>query len=176
MYVSCALAFSAVILLRLLGNMNQNAELIAIGLLGMVVGMIPLPRLLSVVNRPLVLGVTYICFDCAVWHWGEPYILQVVGVCLNVAIIYLAGASRLGASWMGKIIVLLGKYSLVGYISQIAILQLLRHTMEPDMFGTYRLPVSFVLAFVLTTWSVMLLNAARKYSSSIDRSYKLIFA
>ncbi|HEY1464411.1 MAG TPA: hypothetical protein VGF44_13425, partial [Terriglobales bacterium] len=94
----------------------------------------------------------------------------------NVAIIYLIGASRWAESWMGRTIVLLGKYSLVGYISQIAILQILRRTMTPNTFGTYRFSVSFILAFVLTTWSVVLLNTARKHSSPIDRSYKLIFS
>lgn len=175
-HVCCALAFAAVILLRVSGTENPNAELIAIGLLGMVLGMVPLPRLMSVVKRPVILAVAYILFDIAVSRWGEIYALQVLGVCLSIAVIYLVGASRGVASWLGRIVVLIGKYSLVGYISQIAILQVLRRMMTINTLGTYRFAVSFVLAFVLTTSSIMLLGAARRRSGAIDRSYKFVFA
>jgi len=175
-HVFCALAFAAVILLRVSAIENPNADLIAIGLLGMVLGMVPLPRLMSVVNRPVILTISYVLFDIAVSYWGEIYVLQVLGVCLSIAVIYLIGTSRWAASWLGRIAVLLGKYSLVGYISQIAILQVLRRTVTTNTLGTYRFAISFVLAFVLTTWSVMLLSAARRRSGAIDRSYKFIFA
>jgi len=175
-HVCCALAFAAVILLRVSGIENPNAELIAIGLLGMVLGMVPLSQLMSVVNRPVILAIAYVLFDIAVSHWGEIYLLQVLGVCLSIAVIYLVGASRWAASWLGRIVVLLGKYSLVGYISQIAILQVLRRTMTTNTLGTYRFAISFVLAFVLTTWFVKLLSVARRRSEAIDRSYKFVFA
>ena len=171
----CVIAFTAVILLRLSGIQNPNAELIAIGLLGMVLGMFPLPRLIGIVNRPVVLAVAYVLFDLAVWHWGEPYVLQVLGVCLNVAIIYLVGASGWAANWTGRVVVLVGKYSLFGYISQIAILQILRRVIGTSTFGMYRFAVSFILGFVLTTSFVMLLDAARRRSAPIDRCYKLVF-
>lgn len=174
--VFCGIAFTAVILLRMSGIDSPNDELIAIGSLGMVLGMVPLPRLIRIVNRPLILTITYVLFDIAVSHWGEVYILQVLGVCLNIAVIYLVGASHWAASWLGRIVVLLGKYSLFGYISQIAILQILRHTMAANTLGAYRLLTSLVLAFLLTTWSVMLLSEARKRSEVVDRSYRFIFA
>lgn len=175
-HACCGLAFAAVILLRVSGINNPNAELIAIGLLGMVLGMVPLPRLMSVVEQPVILVIAYVLFDIAVSHWGDIYSLQVLGVCLSISVIYLVGASRWAASWLGRIVVLIGKYSLVGYISQIAILQVLRRTMTTNTLGTYRFALSFVLAFVLTTWSIMLLSAARKRSGAIDRSYKFVFA
>jgi peptidoglycan/LPS O-acetylase OafA/YrhL len=172
---ACILAFGTVILLRASATVNMNAELIAIGLLGMVFGMIPLPRLISVINRPVILAVAYVLFDLAVHYWGEPYALQVVGVCLNLAIIYLVGASRWADNWVGRTVVLLGKYSLFGYISQIAILQTLRRTVTMESPG-YRFTVSFITAILLTTWSVQVLDAVRRRSSAIDCSYKLVFA
>ena len=175
-HVCCALAFAAVILLGMSGIDNPNADLIAIGLLGMVLGMVPLSRLMSVVERPVILAIAYLLFDIAVSHWGEIYALQVLGVCLSVAVIYLVGASVWAASWLGRIVVLIGKYSLAGYISQIAILQVLRRTMTTNTLGTYRFALSFVLAFVLTTLSIMLLSSARRRSGAIDRSYKFVFA
>jgi hypothetical protein len=175
-HVFCALAFAIVIFLRMSGTSNPNAELIAIGSLGMVLGMVPLARLIRIVNRPLLLAVAYVLFDLAVSRWGEAYILQVLGVCLSISVIYVIGASRWAATWLGKVVVLLGKYSLFGYISQIAILQVLHRVLTTNSLGASRFATSFLLAFVLTTCSVMLLSAARQRSGAIDRSYKFIFA
>jgi len=172
----CLFAFSIVVLMRIADIDNPNAELIAIGSLGIVLGMVPLARLERIIDRPAILTITYILFDIAVYRWKAHYALQVIGVCLNLAIIYLVGASRWAATWLGRIVVLLGKYSLFGYISQIAILQVLRRAMPTGTSELHLLAVSFGAAFILTTWSVMLLNAARKHSSLIDRSYKLVFA
>jgi hypothetical protein len=174
-HMVCLLAFAAVILLRVWSIQTMNADLIAIGLLGMFLGMLPLPRIIGVINRPVLLAVAYVLYFLAVHYWGEPYALQVTGVCLNVAIIYLTGASRWANNWIGRIVVLLGKYSLFGYISQIAILQILRRTVTLES-PSYRLTISFIMAIVLTTWSIQVLDAARRRNSAIDRSYRLVFA
>src|ERR1700688_4314598 len=49
-HVFCMVGFTGVILLRMSAIENPNADLIAIGSLGMVIGMLPLPRLIGVVN------------------------------------------------------------------------------------------------------------------------------
>lgn len=175
-HVFCAVAFTGVIVLRYAGIDNPNAELIAIGSLGMVLGMVPVARLVQIVNRPLMLAIAYVLFDIGVYFWRAHYALQVIGVCLNIAIIYLVGASRFASTWVGRTVVLLGKYSLFGYISQIAILQLLRRAVAAGGSGVLLLGLSFVAAFVLTTLSVMLIDSMRKRSSVIDRSYKFVFA
>lgn len=172
----CLLAFATVILLRVAGIENVNAELIAIGALGLVVGMVPIAQLVATVNRPLILVIAYVVLDLAIARWGEPYTLQVLGVCINIAIIYLVGATRWVTSWSGRVVVLLGKYSLFGYIAQIAILQVLRRAMPTSTPEAWLLAISFVSAFVLTILSVMLLDAARLRSKFVDRSYKLVFA
>lgn len=175
-HVFCLLAFSIVVLLRVAAIDNPNAELIAIGSLGIVLGMVPVAHLVRIIDRPAILTIAYVLFDIAVYRWKAHYALQVIGVCLNLAIIYLVGASRWAGTWLGRIVILLGKYSLFGYISQIAILQVLRRVMSAGTSELHLLAVSFGAAFILTTWSVMLLDAARTHSSLIDRSYKLVFA
>jgi peptidoglycan/LPS O-acetylase OafA/YrhL len=174
-HVMCAFALAVVVYLRMKAIVNTNADLIAISLLGMVLGTVPLTRLISVINRPVILTLAFVFFNIAVHNWGERYPLQVIGVCLNIAIIYLIGASRLSDNWLGNVIVLLGKYSLFGYIAQIAILQILRRTVMIESLA-YRFAVSFTMAILLTTWSVQLLDALRKRSSVIDGSYKVVFA
>lgn len=174
-HVICIIAFATVILLQVSNIYNMNAELIAIGLLGMVLGMIPLPKLIGIIYRPVILTAAYVLFDVAVHFWGAAYLLQVVGVCLNVAVIYLVGASRWVDNWAGRVVVLLGKYSLFGYISQIAILQILRRTITMES-TSFRFAISFIAAMLLTIWSVQLLNVFRRKSSAVDSGYKLVFA
>ena len=73
-------------------------------------------------------------------------------------------------------VILLGKYSLFGYISQVAILQLLSKGYQHVDLGAARLPGSFFAAVVLTILAVEILDRARARSRGSDRLYKAIFA
>ncbi|MFZ1975901.1 MAG: hypothetical protein WAU89_23870, partial [Candidatus Acidiferrales bacterium] len=73
-------------------------------------------------------------------------------------------------------VILLGKYSLFGYISQIAILQILAAGLRHVNFGFVVLSVSFVAAFALTIVSVEVVDRARARAASMDRLYKAVFA
>ena len=172
----CLFTFVLVVVLGVLGIHNANVPLIAIGSLGILLGTVPADRMLGIINRPVLLAILYVLFDLAVARWRQPFILQVIGVCLSIAVMYVVGASKWAHGWLGRISVLLGKYSLFGYIVQIAILQVMRRAMPRSLTEFSVLAISFVLAFVLTTWSVMLLNVTRSRSPLVDRSYKLVFA
>jgi hypothetical protein len=71
---------------------------------------------------------------------------------------------------------LLGSYSLFGYIVQIAILQLLYRSLRLVDLGVGRLALVFLAAFALTMGSVELLDRARRRVALVDRAYKFVFA
>ena len=75
-------------------------------------------------------------------------------------------------------IVLLGKYSLFAYVSQIAILQFMHRGLRyADVSSNAAVVLaSFVTAFVLTSLSVVVMQWMRTRASIIDRGYKAIFA
>jgi len=175
-HVTCALLLLFIAGLAWNDIRSLNLEFLTIGMIGVLIGFAPIAALNKLVRHPLALAFTYICYLGAITVWNVPFSLLIVGVCLNVMVIYL-----MGVSWdeMNKIrgeVVLLGKYSLFGYISQIAVLQLL-HAMlryfEPEMWV---LVISFVASFALTIVSVELVDRARAASRNADKLYKAVFA
>ena len=171
----CAACLLCILLLHLNGVESSNLDLLTIGLLGVVAGYAPITAINALVQHPLLLALSYLLYVGAITVWNVIYPLQIVGVCLSLMILYLLGQG----DETGKVqrrIILLGKYSLFGYISQIAILQVLRRVFRSTDAGAAVLMVSFVLAFVLTLLSVEFVDRARRESTGVDRVYKWVFA
>ena len=174
-YVACACGLLGILALRLNGAESSNLELLTIGLLGVIVGYFPISQINALVRHPLLLAAAYAGYIVAITFWNVIYPLQVVGVCLSLMILYLLGGQGDEKGRLQSRIILLGKYSLFGYISQIAILQVLRRAFRYTDLGPAVLTVSFVLAIVLTVLSVEAVNSARRHSTA-DKVYRWVFA
>jgi hypothetical protein len=77
---------------------------------------------------------------------------------------------------VGRRAVLLGKYSLLGYISQIAILQALRRISLLSQHGVAGLLASLLLGVMLTMMVIEAADVARRKSKLADSLYRLVFA
>jgi len=174
-YVACLLCLLCVAVLDFMG-LHTYLELLTIGLLGVIAGYLPMERVNGLVGHPYLLAAAYLLYLAAITIWNVTYPLQIIGVCLSLMIIYLMGQRSGESGKIGACIILLGKYSLVGYIAQIAILQLLHMGLNYIDSEVVVLGLSFVLAFALTIISVELLDRTRAQSSTIDRIYKAVFA
>jgi hypothetical protein len=153
-----------------------NLELLAIGLLGVLAGNLPIEKVNALVRHPYLLATAYLVYLGAITVWNVVYPLQIVGVYLSLMIIYLLGQQ---SGEPGKVrggIILLGKYSLFGYIAQIAILQSLRLGLNHIGSEAVVLGLSFLLAFALTIISVRVIDRARTGSTTMDRIYRTVFA
>lgn len=175
-YVVFLAAMVGVFALEWFGKQSANLELIAIGLLGLILGYAPIEKINAVVRHPFWLAVAYACYVAAITVWNVIYPLQIVGVCLSVAIIYLLGDGRGEPGRVRRCIILLGRYSLLGYIAQIAILQLLHGGLRHVELGWIALLASFVAAFALTILAVEATEWARGKVPVVDRLYKAVFA
>lgn len=175
-HVLCVLLLSSILVLGLFGLQSQNLEFITIGMLGVLTGFMPIAAIDDFVRHPYTLAFAYLCYTIAITIWNVPYPLLIVGVCLSVMVIYLVGASKAEAGRIRSEVILLGKYSLFGYISQIAILQILKAGLRYVNFGFAVLSVSFLAAFALTLISVEVVDRARAGAASMDRLYKAVFA
>ncbi len=153
-----------------------NLELLTIGLLGMIAGYLSTEKVNAVVRHPYLLATGYLAYLAAITVWNVLYPLQIIGVYLSLMILYLMGLQSGEPGKIRATVVLLGKYSLLGYIAQIAILQCLRRVFNPFSWETALLVLSFILAFALTVASIKLVDYARAGSVLIDRFYKLVFA
>lgn len=175
-HVVCALLFLGILMLGLIGARSQNLEFFTIGMLGVVAGFMPIAAINNFVRHPFVLGFAYLCYTIAITVWNVPFSLLIVGVCLSLSVIYLIGLSDTKSGIIRNEVILLGKYSLFGYISQVLILQILAAGFRHVNFRFAVLIVSFVAAFVLTILSVEVVDRARTRSASMDRLYKAVFA
>jgi hypothetical protein len=175
-HLVCLLLLLSIATLGWTGARSYNLEFIAIGLLGVVTGFTSIERINHVVRHSYLLALVYLCYVVAITFWDAPFLLLVVGVFLSVAVIYLAGASGSEFNSAGREVILLGKYSLFGYISQIAILQIMAVSFRRLNLGIAGLAISFLAAFALTVASVDVIDRARARLANVDRVYKALFA
>ena len=174
-HVACLILLAPLIVFAMRGVQVENLELLMIGLLGVVFGYTTAAQLAVVTSHRIALCALYCVYLAAVTYWGVPLGLRIAGVLLTTTLIYLAGDKKGRPGFLYDKIVLLGKYSLFGYISQIAILQALRYSFRFAAPGTGPLLVSLLLGFALTMASVEAMDALRRISL-VDRAYKAVFA
>ena len=175
-HVVCVFLLLSLVVLGFIGVQSPNLELIMIGMVGVLTGFMPIGAINDFVRHPYMLGLAYLCYTIAITIWNVPFSLQMVGVPLSLMVIYLVGISGSDSSKIRSEVILLGKYSLFGYISQIAILQVLAASLRHINFGFAILSASFVAAFALTIISVEVIDRLRTRVVSMDRLYKAVFA
>lgn len=166
----------SVFILELIGLKNGNLELITIGLLGVMLGCVPMNKINNFVGHPYLIGSAYLLYTAAITLWNVVYSLQIVGVCLSLMLIYLLGKNDGEAGKARGHIMLLGKYSLVAYIAQILILQLLHRSFRVIGLAPGTLAISFLAAIGLTLIAVVVVDRARTCSRTVDGLYKAVFA
>jgi hypothetical protein len=172
----CAFFLMSIVVCGFVGVESPYLELITIGMIGVLSGFVPIAAINDFVRHPYMLAFAYVCYTVAITIWNVPFALQMVGVPLSLMVIYLVGISRSDDGKIRGEIVLLGKYSLFGYISQIAILQVLAASLRHANFGFLLLSVSFVAAFALTIISVEAVDRLRARVARIDKLYRTVFA
>jgi peptidoglycan/LPS O-acetylase OafA/YrhL len=175
-HLVCICLLLSIVLCGFIGAESANLELITIGMLGVMTGFVPIAAINDFVRHPYILGTAYLCYTIAITIRNVPFSLQMVGVPLSLMVIYLVAIRGNDSGTVRGKITLLGKYSLFGYISQIAILQILAASVRHANFGLAMLSVSFVAAFALTIMSVEVVDRLRTRVVSMDRLYKAVFA
>jgi hypothetical protein len=175
-HVICGLLLLSIAILSGYGIHSLNLEHLTIGLLGIVFGYASGTDIRKVAEHPYAIMLAYCAYLTAITLWDVPFGLRMVGVVLSVALIYMVGASSGEPGKVRQHIIILGKYSLFGYISQIAILQVLHRGLSHLNLRTEVLVISFVAGFALTMISVELVDRIRPRSVSADRLYRAVFA
>ncbi|MBZ5526366.1 MAG: hypothetical protein LAN71_00490 [Acidobacteriia bacterium] len=165
-----------ILLLHHQGLQSGNLELLSIGLLGVLLGFLPAHRIAAFIRYPFPFAAAYLGYLAAVTYWEVSFPLEVAAVLLNLMLFFFLGTVAGEFAGIRRLILLLGNYTLFGYIAQIAILQVLRLFLRRLHLENGLLPVSFIAAFTLTILSIVLLDRARAKSSALDGLYKAVFA
>jgi hypothetical protein len=155
---------------------SANLEFLTIGLLGLIFGYAPIEKVNAFVRHPYRLVAAYLCYAVVITVRDPNYPLQAVGVLLTVMLVYLVGSSSPEPGKVRRLIILLGRYPLVGYIAQVAILQLLRSGLRHVDLGISMLVLSFGTALGLTVIVVVALDRARLKSLTVNHLYTGIFS
>jgi peptidoglycan/LPS O-acetylase OafA/YrhL len=165
----------AVMLSYAYGAVSSYLDLLMIGVLGVVIGFSQREQIAFVISHPYILIVLYCCYLAVITTWGMSLPFQVASVILTTALLYIAGSRRVpDAGW--RLTVLLGKYSLLGYIAQIAILQGLKRISWFSQHGVGVLLASLLLGILLTVLIVEGAEFARRKSTLANGWYRLVFA
>jgi peptidoglycan/LPS O-acetylase OafA/YrhL len=175
-HFACVLLLLFISTLGMVGARSYNLEFVAIGMSGVLAGFTSSAAINSVVQHPYRLAFAYVCYTIAITLWNAWFPLLFVGVPLSVMVIYLVAASGSESDVIASEVILLGKYSLFGYISQIAMLQILSAAFRQVNLGFTALAVSFFAAVVLTIASVEVVDRARARMARVDKLYRAVFA
>ena len=174
-HVATFIFLLSIFVFGLRGVKNDILELFAIGLLGVSVGCISIQKVNEILKHPLALLFAYLCYLMAIRAWDVPYPLQVIGVFLTLAVIYWLGTLSGETGAIPRCVILLGKYSLLGYIAQIAILQLGRRGLRHVSLGPWGLCISFFAAIALTIVAIEVMDRARAKVRIVNTVYSAVF-
>ena len=109
-------------------------------------------------------------------YWYPIYALNILGVCVTLLLFYAIGV-KAGERGVVQIqIILLGKYSLLAYIVQIALLQALVRGLRRLDLPTDRLLIALIATTVLTWLVVQAVDRLRRKSVTFNRAYQAVFA
>jgi Acyltransferase family len=171
-----AVALAIFFILQGEGESFFNLALMSAGLIGVILGRVP-DKALFLLRRywylPLIVYAGYVAFTHLVWQSPFDDLLNAL---LALAAIFSLCAAIGARRWFGRELLVVGRYSLVAYIFQIALLQVLVR-----LFGRLQ-PFTGAFFFQMTCVAMaMILMAeclewARRRATWIDASYRFIFA
>lgn len=173
--IACAV-LAGVVIWGFVAHANPHVEMLAIGLLGLAAG----ERKASVFDagrhRPMILMLAYLLYLWAVTRWNVIFPLQVVGVFLSLLTIYSAGDAWGTHRRIPHEIVLLGQYSLLSYVVQIAVLRFLRVALRPFDAAGAAVALPLIVTVVATLAIIETADRLRRRSRAFDRLYRTAFA
>jgi hypothetical protein len=175
-HIVCLLLLCCVAVLSFGGLRSPNLQFVTLGMIGVVSGFVPMERIDRLSRRYYLLAVAYGCYVAAISVWNVPFALLVVGVCLSLLALYLVGSTADEYAGARAVVTLLGRYSLFGYIAQIAVLQFLSATSRHFALGRAGVYASIIAAFVLTILAVEVVAFAKERSLIVERLYRAAFA
>ena len=155
---------------------SVNLALLSAGLIGVILGRVP-DRALFLLRRywylPVIVYAGYVAFTHLVWQ--SPFD-QLLNALLALAAIFSLCAAIGASGFAGRELLIVGRYSLLAYIVQIAVLQVLTRMigrLEPFTVPFYLQMAGVGLLMILMAEG---LQWARSRAVWVDASYGFIFA
>lgn len=158
------------------GDGLRNLRYLSIGMIGILTGNY-ICDIRSIINNNRVkIIIFFIIYNTFISFYYPPYALYACGVIANLSIIYLISINS--NNFLKKEIILLGCYSLVGYIIQIALLQIIYRITKNIYIShqTYSTIFAILMTIVMMLLAIKIVNYSRMKSNFINRMYKFVFS
>jgi hypothetical protein len=173
----CAVAiFVLCTVLEKTGRSSENLTLLSAGVLGMALGLIPLQAINRLARQWVPVLSFYFLYQFCRWYGGDIYPVEMFGAAASVFLLYTIALHLDLARLIGRQVVLLGRYSLLGYLTQIALIRIIVKLGggKPEHVAGV---VGVGLLTAILVWGlVTLVNSLRPRYRPADLIYRWIFA
>jgi hypothetical protein len=173
-HVMCAVSVACALLLEVRGLNSGYLQMLSIGMIGISIGYIPIDRISQFAQSRLMKGAGYTSYLIAI-TFLDIYVVQIIGVCLSLANIYRIGVTTINTS-PARVFILLGHYSLFGYIIQIVILQILQRSLRVSGTAIGTRITALLICISGTILCVALLDRLRATHITVNKAYVALFA
>jgi hypothetical protein len=153
----------------------DNLGLLSAGLIGMALGLVSIHTIHRFARQWIPVVLLYLAHHLCGYFWGEIYPVQLFGAVTTLLLLYCIALHMNSAGWWGRQMVRLGQYSLLAYLAQIALLQMVvRVSGKPDRWFDV-IGTGLITAFLLFLM-VPATDKLRERFRSVDLLYRGIFA
>jgi peptidoglycan/LPS O-acetylase OafA/YrhL len=157
------------------GAVGYHLRMISTGIIGTAFGLLPLERVTSFARKWFIVVPLYCVYRTGSYFIGEPYAMQLTGVVTGLLVLYCLALHLSAKDYTYRQVVLLGRYSLFGYIVQLALLQVIVRALGP--FETPLAVAILAMVTLAATWAVtLLIHRLRPKARFVDLTYKAAFA
>jgi hypothetical protein len=157
------------------GTVGYHLSLISAGIAGAAFGLVPLERISGFARKWFIVVPLYGLYRTGSYFIGDPYPMQLMGVVTGLLVLYSLALLLPIRMQSYKETVLLGRYSLFGYIVQLGVIQV-----TVRMFGPFETPLSVVILAVVTLavmWAITrITHWLRAKARVVDLTYRAAFA
>jgi peptidoglycan/LPS O-acetylase OafA/YrhL len=175
LWVFAAAAIISTLIAEASGLINPHLEMLSVALLGLAAGTLR-GRAVAFSHSPVAVLAAYVIYVATIALWNVPFPLQVVGVCLSVLALHTIAQVCGSTGLLQRYIVRLGEYSLLAYIAQIIVLQILRRGLRGYELSGAGLAVPLAIGIISTIAAVEATAWLRPRSAVVDQSYRTAFA
>lgn len=160
-----------------LSPIAPNPFFVLLGLLGLSAGLLQANAPQFQFRNLAVIAISFLGLASVMDLLSGNVLTYGVAIVLTLKLVYDAAARLTSSSWLYRAGILLGRYSLVGYIAQIGFLHLLHKALSlPSLPVALQLAINVLLTTAFLFALCTGLDRLRRESRWIEKSYRLVFA
>lgn len=158
------------------GQASKNLALLSAGIIGTALGLIEIGRINRLACDWIPSLALYSLYRLGSYLSGETYPVQFFGAVTSVFLLFSCARHLVGATALGKRMAEFGKYSLLGYLAQIALLRSVVHIAGGKPSHWTGVGIVAVVTTLLLFLTVRAVDSSRKRSRILERVYRGVFA